>query len=101
MLHIPNIMQTSGANKYIVNDKINDFIKLVFWELQKKQNDLESYLKEDICFKNLWKTCQKHLWRKDKYNLDKFMGFLNSKTMEDRVFSMNNLRPNMNYNILT
>ena len=56
MLHIPNIMQTSGANKYIVNDKINDFIKLVFWELQKKQNDLESYLKEDIRFKNLWNT---------------------------------------------
>lgn len=56
MFHIPSIMQTSGANKYIVNDKINDFIKLVFWELQKKQNDLESHLKEDIRFKNLWKT---------------------------------------------
>ena len=55
MLHIPSIMQASGANKYIVNDKNNDFIKLVFWELQKKQNDLESHLKEDIRFKNLWK----------------------------------------------
>lgn len=30
MLHIPSILQTSGANKNTVNDKINDFIKLDF-----------------------------------------------------------------------
>lgn len=48
-----SILQTFGANDYMVTDKINDFMKLLFWELKKKkkQNDLESHL-EDICFNN-------------------------------------------------
>lgn len=45
MLHILSMMQTSDANKYIVNDKINDLMKPIFLKLQKKGEQLRGPLR--------------------------------------------------------